>query len=452
MGANLLLVDDQPEVLEGLALAFGRTDHEAVTATSGEEAIHTLNSEDIDVVVTDLKMDGIDGMGVLRHALTLSPAPAVILLTAHRTIESAVDALKEGAFDYLTKPVNVKELRVLVDKATEHRRLVRENYELRQTLDKRFGIEGLVGESPEMSELYQTLRQVGPTRATVLIQGESGTGKELVARALHQASPRAKKDFVAVHCAALPETLLESELFGHERGAFTGAVARRPGRFEIASGGTLLLDEIGEIPLSMQVKLLRVLEQREIQRVGGNETVKTDVRLVCATNRDLEEEVAEGRFREDLYYRLKVVQVSVPPLRHRRSDIPLLATHFLKEFAKESGRPVPTLCKDSIEALQGYHWPGTVRELRNIMENSFVFLKGDTISAGDLPRAIRRGEAAPTEGLQIPLGLPLEEVETMYLKRTLASVDGNRTRASEILGISRRTLQRRIKELGIDGS
>jgi DNA-binding NtrC family response regulator len=452
MPANLLLVDDQPEVLEGLTLAFSRTDNNVLTATSGEEAIHVLNSEDVDVVVTDLKMAGMDGIGVLRHALSMSPAPAVIILTAFGTIESAVDALKEGAFDYLTKPVNVKELRVLVEKAAEHRRLLRENYELRTMIDKRFGIEGMVGESPDMQQLYQTIRQVGPTKATVLVLGESGVGKELMARALHQASPRAKKDFVAVHCAALPETLLESELFGHERGAFTGAISRRPGRFEMADGGTLFLDEIGEIPLSMQVKLLRVLEQREIQRVGGNETIKVDVRLIVATNRELEEEVAEGRFREDLYYRLKVITITVPPLRHRRGDIPLLARHFLADLSRENGRPLPpTLSKEAIEILQAYHWPGNIRELRNIMENAFVFLRGDEIGPKELPASVQKAKEIPAEGLHIPLGMPMEEVETIYLKRTLAAMDGNRTRAADSLRISRRTLQRRIKELGIEG-
>ncbi|MCB2156339.1 sigma-54 dependent transcriptional regulator [bacterium] len=450
MPANLLLVDDQPDVLEGLNLAFGRTDNNVMTASNGEEAIQVLNSEEVDVVVTDLKMGGIDGLGVLRHALSLEPSPAVIILTAFGTIESAVDALKEGAFDYLTKPVNVKELRVLVEKAAQHRMLVRENLQLRQQIDKRFGIEGMIGESNEMQRLYDIVRQVGPTKATILIEGESGVGKEVFAKALHQISPRAKKSFVAVHCAALPETLLESELFGHERGAFTGAISRRPGRFEMADGGTLFLDEIGEIPLSMQVKLLRVLEQREITRVGGTSTLKVDVRLIVATNRELEEEVAEGRFREDLYYRLKVVQVEVPPLRHRRADIPLLAQHFLGDFAQENGRPVPNLSRDAIEILQGYHWPGNVRELRNVMENTFVFLKGDTIQADDLPSSISREREPVTDGLTVPLGLPLEEVETRYLKRTLASVDGNRTRAAEILGISRRTLQRRIKELGLE--
>ncbi|MDX1971934.1 MAG: sigma-54 dependent transcriptional regulator, partial [Candidatus Sumerlaeia bacterium] len=332
-------------------------------------------------------------------------------------------------------------------------------------------IEGMVGESSEMETIYQMIRQVGPTKATVLITGESGTGKEVLARALHQISPRAKKTCVAVNCAALPESLLESELFGHERGAFTGAVARRPGRFEAAHNGTLFLDEIGEIPLSMQVKLLRVLEQREIQRVGGNENIPVDVRLICATNRDLEEEVAEGRFREDLYYRLKVVEMRMPPLRARRSDIALLCRHFLAEFSKENGRQAPMLSKEALDALQQYHWPGNVRELRNVMENTFVFLQGDTIRAEDLPANFKAkapksapdtqaaanasgassGSNAPCEddGIFVPYGIPLEEVEVRYLTKILDSVDGNRTKAAEVLGISRRTLQRRIKELGL---
>lgn len=471
MPSTVLLVDDEPDILNGLKMAFGRTEHHILAASSGEEAIHVLNSEEVDVVVTDLRMGDLDGKGVLRHAMSLKPQPAVIILTAHGTIESAVEALKEGAYNYMTKPVNVKELRAQVDKAAEHRSVLRENHELKQVIDKRFGIEGMVGESSEMETIYQMIRQVGPTKATVLITGESGTGKEVLARALHQISPRAKKTCVAVNCAALPESLLESELFGHERGAFTGAVARRPGRFEAAHNGTLFLDEIGEIPLSMQVKLLRVLEQREIQRVGGNENIPVDVRLICATNRDLEEEVAEGRFREDLYYRLKVVEMRMPPLRARRSDIALLCRHFLAEFSKENGRQAPMLSKEALDALQQYHWPGNVRELRNVMENTFVFLQGDTIRAEDLPANFKAkapksapdtqaaanasgassGSNAPCEddGIFVPYGIPLEEVEVRYLTKILDSVDGNRTKAAEVLGISRRTLQRRIKELGL---
>lgn len=455
MPMNILIVDDQPELLEGLARIFTRTEHNVLTANSGEQAVKILNEDSVDVVLTDLQMEGLDGIGVLRHALSVNPSPAVIILTAHGSIESAVEALKEGAYHYLTKPVNVKELRHIVDKVGEFGELKKENQQLRTQIDKRFGIEGMIGETAEMSRLYDNIRQIAPTKANVLILGESGTGKEVLANALHRASPRAKKPFVAVHCAALPENLLESELFGHERGAFTGAVSRKPGRFEMANGGTIFLDEIGEIPLAMQVKLLRVLEAREIQRVGGTETIKVDVRILAATNRDLQEEVSEGRFREDLYYRLNVVSMTLPPLRNRRGDIPVLTRHFLGEFARENHREPPELSRDAIERLQAYHWPGNVRELRNIIENTYVFLKGDVVRADDLPNNL--GSSAPAtgaasaEGLVVPMGLPLEEVETRYLKRTLEECDGNRTRAAEVLKISRRTLQRRIKELGLEG-
>jgi len=450
MPLNLLLVDDQPEVLEGLKMAFKRTDHEVRSASSGEQAMQILNSEPIDIVLTDLRMEGADGMDVLRHAQNLSPTPVVIIITAHGTIENAVDALKEGAYHYLTKPVNLKELRVLVEKAGEHIQLVRENQNLRAQIDKRFNIEGMIGETAEMQQIYDKLQLIAPTKANVLVLGESGTGKEVLAKAIHSASPRARKPFVPVNCSALPENLLESELFGHERGAFTGAVSKREGRFETASGGTIFLDEIGEVPLSMQVKLLRVLEEREIQRVGGSANVKVDVRIVAATNKELSDEVAEGRFREDLYYRLNVVSLTLPPLRHRRGDIPHLARHFLAEFAREHGRDVPKLSKEAIEALSSYHWPGNVRELRNIMENASVFLRGDTLRAEDLPADIKKTDV-PKDGLYFPLGMPLEDVETEYLKRTLDACDGNRTKAAEVLKISRRTLQRRIKELGLEG-
>jgi DNA-binding NtrC family response regulator len=458
MSIKLLLVDDQVDVLEGLKMAFKRSDYTVLAASSGEQAVALMGSEGVDVVVTDMKMAGLDGIGVLRHAQSMDPPPAVIIVTAFGTIENAVDALKEGAYHYLTKPVNVKELRVLVEKAAEHRSLVRENRNLREQIDKRFGIEGMIGDTAEMQSIYDKVRLISPTKANVLVLGESGTGKEVLAKAIHAASPRARKPFVAVHCAALPEALLESELFGHERGAFTGAVSRRQGRFELADGGTILLDEIGEVPLSMQVKLLRVLEAREIQRVGGTDTVAVDVRIIAATNRDLAEEVAEGRFREDLYFRLNVVSLTLPPLRHRRGDVPTLVRHFLADFARENGREIPSITKDALDVLQGYHWPGNVRELRNVIENTFVFLRGNTVDVDNLPSAVvkRKAEASSPEQtggdsmVKFPLGLPLEEVETEYLKQTLELCDGNRTKAADVLKISRRTLQRRIKELGLE--
>jgi DNA-binding NtrC family response regulator len=454
---NLLLVDDQPDVLDGLRLAFKRTDYNLLSAANGEQAVQVLSTEPVDVVLTDLKMAGIDGIGVLRHSLSLDLPPAVIIMTAFGSIESAVEALKEGAYHYLTKPVNIKELRVLVEKAAEHRSLIRENRNLREQIDKRFGIEGMIGETSEMLAIYDKVRLIAPTRANVLVLGESGTGKEVLAKAIHQASPRARKPFVAVHCAALPEALLESELFGHERGAFTGAVSKRQGRFELANGGTIFLDEIGEVPLSMQVKLLRVLEAREIQRVGGSDTVSVDVRILAATNRELAEEVSEGRFREDLYYRLNVVSITLPPLRHRRGDIPILVRKFLAEFARENGRDaVPTISREAMDILTTYHWPGNVRELRNVIENTSVFLRGNTVEPANLPINVAK-KAAPiaggeptSDGINFPMGMALEEVETAYLRKTLEICDGNRTRAAEMLKISRRTLQRRIKELGLE--
>jgi len=446
---TLLLVDDQPELLKSLEMGLAKTADVILTAGGGGEAIRILNEQDVDVVVTDYKMPDVDGMSVLHHAMTLDPPPSVILLTAYGTIESAVDALKAGAFHYCTKPINLKELRVQVEKAAEVRSIIRENAELGRQMSKKFGIEGLVGETAEIQRMCEQVRLIAPTKATVLILGESGTGKEVLARAIHQAGTRAKKPFVAVHCAALPETLLESELFGHEKGAFTGAVQRRPGRFEMADGGTLFLDEVGEIPLSMQVKLLRVLEEREFVRVGGTQPIKVDIRLIAATNSDMAEDVAEGRFREDLYYRLKVVQLDIPPLRHRRADIPLLVRHFLEQLAKENSRAVPGVSKAAMDRLMAHTWPGNIRELRNVLENTFVFLRGEEIDVNDLPTQFRE-EKTVEQTLTFPLGMKLDEVETQYLQQTLRTVDGNRTRAAEILGISRRTLQRRLKELGLE--
>ena len=446
---NLLLVDDQPDTLQSLVMGFEKSPHNVMTANGGPDAVRVLNEEEVDVVVSDLRMPDVDGMGVLRHAMTLDPPPSVILLTAHGTIESAVDALKKGAFHYCTKPINIKELRAQVDKAAEVRSIIRENADLRRQINRKFGLEGMIGETAEFQRLCDQVRLIAPTRATVMILGESGTGKEVLARAIHNAGPRAKKPFVAVHCAALPETLLESELFGHEKGAFTGATQRRPGRFELSSGGTLFLDEIGEIPLTMQVKLLRVLEEREIVRVGGTQNIKVDVRVLAATNVDLEEEVTEGRFREDLYYRLKVVQLELPPLRRRRADIPILTLHFLEQFAEENGRQVPTVAKAAMDRLMAHNWNGNIRELRNVVENIFVFLRGNEIEVNDLPPQFRE-EKPVDQSLSFPMGMKLDEVETQYIQHTLRMTDGNRTRAAEILGISRRTLQRRLKELGLE--
>jgi DNA-binding NtrC family response regulator len=449
MQPTLLLVDDDPGNLQALELAFARSDYRVLTANNGERAIELLEEEPVDVVVTDQKMgEGkADGLAVLRAARQKQPAPPVLLLTAFGTIPSAVEALQSGAFNYLTKPINLSELRAQVERAMEKRRLELENQELRVRLDQRFGFEGIIGDSPPMHALFEQLRRIAASRATVLIVGESGTGKELLARAIHQNSPRKRGPLIPVHCGSLAESLLESELFGHERGAFTGAVGRKAGRFELADGGTLFLDEIGEIPLSMQVALLRVLETREFMRVGGQQPVTVDVRLIAATNRNLEQAVAEGRFREDLYYRLKVVTLTVPPLRERAGDVPLLVRAFLTDFAKERGRDVPKVSPEAMARLMAYPWPGNVRELRNTIESVYLFHEGDEIALDDLPPNLAPGPSKDGWTLSVGPETRLDDVEKEVIRQTMLLCNGNVTRAADRLGISRRTLQRKIKEM-----
>ncbi len=451
MPERLLIVEDHPESLSGLRRFFERQGFQVDGVSSVTSGLHSLAREAYDLVLTDLKLPDGTGQQIVETVRGLDPRPPVIVLTAHGSIEAAVEALRQGAFHFLTKPLNLEELKVQVGRALEHQALVRENVQLKTQLDRKFGFREIAGETKAIQDLLQKVRQVAPTKAPVLIDGESGTGKELLARAIHQASPRATRPFIPVHCAALAETLLESELFGHEKGAFTGAHQMHRGRFETAEGGTLFLDEIGEIPLSMQVKLLRVLETYAIQRVGGNEVVPVDFRLVAATNRNLSEEVEEGRFREDLYYRLNVVTLSVPPLRHRQADIPILVDKFLREFAQEHGRPVPKVSRDAMARLVAHPWPGNIRELRNCVENTLIFLSGDEITVDNLPPTLRQEpEERPPGSFFVP-GMTLDQMEQEAIRQTLSLAGGNRTRAAEMLGISRRTLQRKIKELGIDG-
>ncbi|MGB9690797.1 MAG: sigma-54-dependent transcriptional regulator [Candidatus Sumerlaeaceae bacterium] len=444
---KLLIVDDNEESLKSLDLAFTRSGYDVLTASSGKQALQMLDAKDIDVMVCDLRLPDISGIEVLQATRNMETPPSVILLTAYGTIESAVEALRAGALNYLTKPVNLSELRIQVQRAMEHQRLKKENVVLRRQLAGRAGFDEIVGESPEIRKLLEQLRIVADTAATVLVEGESGTGKELVARAIHKNSRRANKPFIPIHCGALCETLVESELFGYEKGAFTGATTKKAGLIELADGGTLFLDEIGEIPLATQVKLLRVLETREFMHVGGTVPHRVDIRIIAATNRNLQEEVEEGRFREDLYYRLNVVKITVPPLRTRRSDIPLLVAYFLREFAKEHGKPELSLTQDALQKLQAYHWPGNVRQLRNTIETLVIFAQSPTITAQDLPPELLE---RPQERLEVPLGIPLDELERQAILRTLESTSGNRTQAAAILGISRRTLIRRLKELGIE--
>ncbi|MFC1601117.1 sigma-54-dependent transcriptional regulator [Candidatus Sumerlaeota bacterium] len=445
----LLLVDDNKESLRSVELCFARADYEVLTAPGGRAALELLGERPVDVVVCDLMMPDVDGMEVLRAARQLNPAPEFLLLTAFGSIESAVEALKLGACDYLTKPVNLNELRQHVGRAMEHRRLVVENLYLRSQIDQRFGFEEIIGEHKSMRELFKQIRMVAASRATVLIEGGSGTGKELVARAIHFNSPRAKAPFVPLHCASLAESLLESELFGHEKGAFTGADAQRAGRFERADGGSLFLDEISEIPPAMQVSLLRVLETREFERVGGAASIAVDVRLIAATNRDIEALTRAGDFRQDLFFRLRVVHLRLPPLRERASDIPLLVDHFLKMFAAEHDKPLPAVSHKAMMRLMAYEWPGNVRELRNLVENLIIFLDHDTITEDDLSFA-RVVDEAGQDSVALPLGLELEAVECEYIRRSLLRCGGNVTHTAQALGIARRTLQKKMKEWGLE--
>jgi len=448
MANVLLLVDDNENNLSSLHAGFIKSAYEVVLAHGGDEATAILKErDDVDVIVTDLRMPEVDGLAVLDLALQKPTPPQVLILTAFGTVESAVDALQKGAFTYLTKPVNLNELRAQVAKAMEVMALRKENRELRKQIEKRYGFEEMLGETREMQQLIEKLKAIADTRATVLVEGESGTGKELVARAIHKNSSRASKPMIPIHCAALSESLMESELFGHEKGAFTGANQQRQGLFELADGGTVFLDEVGEIPLATQVKLLRVLEAREFLRVGGTEPVKVDVRVVAATNRVLADEVEEGRFREDLYYRLNVVHIVIPPLRARAADIPLMCRVFLDHFAQEHGKPKLELSKRALQKLIQYHWPGNVRQLRNVIENLVLFSTSNVIDIDELPEAMMSGQAGD---LVVPLGVPLDQIERLVIERTLVACTGNRTRAAEQLGISRRTLLRKIKELSLE--
>lgn len=448
MPQSLLIVDDNESSLASLQMGFARSGYEVTGTGGGADALRIMGERDVDVIVTDLRMPDVDGMAVLSAAREREPAPQVILLTAFGTIESAVEAVQKGAFTYLTKPVNIGELRQHVSRAMELQRLRRENSWLRKQVNRRYGFEELVGESHEMQELVQRVKAIADTRATVLIEGESGTGKELIARAVHKNSSRASKPFMPIHCAALSESLIESELFGHEKGSFTGAAARRQGLFELANGGTVFLDEIGEVPLATQVKLLRVLESREFLRVGGTEPVTVDVRILAATNRVLSEEVEEGRFREDLFYRLNVVLVAIPPLRSRSGDIPLLVQKFLTEFCHEHGKAEVQLSKKALNRLMQFHWPGNVRQLRNVIESLVLFSTGREIDLDDLPPELSESQNGE---IAVRIGTQLDQIERQVIERTLLSTSGNRTRAADLLGISRRTLLRKIKELGLEG-
>lgn len=451
---RVLIADDDEAHAQAVAEALARVGYECVEANSGKRAEALIESENFDVIVTDLVMDDVDGMEILRKAKEELPDAEVILLTGHASVKSALAAGQLGAHNLLTKPVDIQELRVAVEKASMRVRLLRKNLELSRRLDEKFGFEGVIGNSPAMQRVIEKLRHLAPTDSTVLIQGESGTGKEIVARALHQNSERKNKPFVPLNIAALPESTLESELFGHEAGAFTGAATKRVGKFEYANGGTLFLDEVGEMPMSTQVKLLRVLEERKITRLGSNEELEINVRLIAATNADLQEMVKKGSFRKDLYYRISVVSIFLPPLTERRSDIPLLIEHFLKQVAGSRKRPLPTVTKPVQQALMAYSWPGNIRELRNVVESMVVQDTDGRLELDDLPTEIaplgQAHDGAAGDGISLGadglIGRPLTDVEKFYIQRTLELTAGKRDEAAKLLGIGERTLYRKIKE------
>ncbi|MBQ9727902.1 MAG: sigma-54-dependent Fis family transcriptional regulator [Kiritimatiellae bacterium] len=445
---SILVVDDERNTREGLAMAL-RRDWDVRTAESKDAALALLAEAPADVMLSDVRMPGGSGLELLQAARAAHPRMACVLLTAYGSVETAVEAMKLGAADFLTKPVNLDQLDIVLARTLRTRALERENRELRKRLDDRYGLENIVGSSPEMERVFDVIRQAAPSQATVLVEGPSGTGKELVAQALHHLSPRAAGPFVAVHCAALSPTLLESELFGHEKGAFTGAVAQSRGRFEQAGGGTLFLDEVGEIAPEVQVKLLRVLETRTFERVGGSETLRADFRIVAATNRDLKAEVAAGRFREDLYYRLAVVTIRMPTLAERAGDVPMLCDHFLKQFASESGTgAAKRLEPAALALLQAYPWPGNVRELRNAVERMTVLSRGETITVADVPPEIRDAAAAAAPAGAVP-GESLADAEKRQILAALERAGGNRSKAADELGINRRTLHRKLAAWGV---
>ncbi len=445
----VLIVDDDAEHGDAVAQALEQLQCQCDVVTSGRDAVQRVAAKDYDLVITDLVMSDVDGMEVLREVKRLRHDIEVIFVTGYATVENAVAAMQQGAATYLRKPLNLEELRAVVRGVLEKQALRRSNVELRRQLDERFGFEGLIGSSPSMLRLIETLKQIASTNATVLVYGQSGTGKELVARAIHNNSPRRKGHFVALNCAALSEGILESELFGHERGSFTGAATSRKGRFEYADGGTMLLDEVGDMPPSTQVKLLRVLEQNEIVRVGSNTPTHVDVRIVAATHRSLEELVKAGTFREDLYFRLKVVTVQIPPLRERQADIPLLSDYFLKELSAQHGKPIAEITPDARRALAQFPWPGNVRELRNCIEHMVVVTRDDLLDSDDLPDHILPGERAEVPEAPQLTGVSIVAAERQLIANTLERVGGNRGEAADILGIGERTLYRKIKEYGL---
>jgi len=449
MKRRIVIADDERNTREGLKWAIEGKGVEVSVAADGQEALDILATRDVDLVIADLKMPKVDGMELLHRIKEDYAGTEVIVLTGHGTVESAVEAMKIGAYDYVMKPVNLDELNLLVERALMLRSMKEENLELHRRLDERYGFDKIIGRSQAMMKVFRKIKQVAPSKATVLIQGESGTGKELIASAIHYNSPRKNKPFIKINCGALSPTLLESELFGHEKGAFTDAYKQKQGRFELANEGTIFLDEVSETTREFQVKLLRVLQEQEFERVGGTRTIKVDVRVITATNRNLEECVKEGRFREDLFYRLDVIQINVVPLRERTEDIPLLVNAILKEFCQEYGKEMLEVSPKVMSIFQQYHWPGNVRQLRNVIEGLVVMATSREIMPKSLPEEIRR-EVDRARFLKIKTGSTLKDAERELIKATLLDVNGNKAKAARMLVLGRKTLYRKLKEYRLE--
>jgi two-component system NtrC family response regulator len=447
---RVLVVDDEPAQLELVSGFLAKRGFDVTAEADAQRALERFRREPVDAVLTDQKMPGLSGLELLAAVRAINPEVAVLVMTAYGTIGDAVAAIKHGAADYLTKPLNLDELLHRLAQVRDRQRLVHENRELREALAERHRVEGIIGESGPMQEVLSIVRRVAPSDATVVIRGESGTGKELIAKAIHHASARAAGPLVRVNCAALPETLLEPELFGHEKGAFTGAVATRRGRFELAHGGTLFLDEIGDLPLSLQVKLLRVLQEREIERVGSSRPIAVDVRLLAATHRDLEALVREGRFRDDLYYRINVVTVTLPPLRERREDVPRLLDHFLAAYTARNGKTIRGLTAEARDALLRYDYPGNVRELENLVERAVVLTRDEVIGLADLPLSLSPRERESAEAASLTAAV--EGLERRMIREALGHADGVQTKAAETLGVSERVLRYKLRKYGLSGA
>lgn len=448
MKHRILIVDDESIVRDFISEVLLRMGYAPLAVEDGEKALDYLRRSEFDIVITDMKMPGISGIDLLKKTLELWPDCRVIIITAFGTIEQAVGAMKMGAHDYITKPISPDHIEMVVSKALEYKTLKLENRVLRREISEKYSFENIIGKASSMKKVFELIQRASPADSTILISGESGTGKELVAKAIHYNSPRTGGPFIKMNCAALPEGLIESELFGHEKGAFTGAIRATRGRFELADGGTLLLDEISEIPPSLQAKLLRVLQEKEFERIGSGQTIKTNVRVIATSNRDLKEEVTQGNFRDDLFYRLNVIPIDIPPLRQRNEDIPLLCQYFLNKFAQKLGIPAKTLSDKAMELLLTYQWPGNVRELENVIERAMVISKNQELKPSDLPSEVTSGMPnIPRGGLEA--GITIDGAEKMLILKTLKAHGGNKTKAAEVLGISTRTLRNKLQEYGL---